>query len=47
MNQDSTEAVREERRNYFYPEFESKNGISLYAVTVKSEKMSENWSDGE
>ena len=32
---------RERRgRNYFYPEFESKNGISL-------RKMSENWSDRE
>ena len=32
---------RERReRNYFYPEFESKNGISL-------QKMSENWSDRE
>ena len=38
MNQDSTEAVREEReRNYFYPESESKI----------CPKMSGNWSDIE
>ena len=46
MNQDSTEAVREEGETISIQSLRAKME-PVSAVPVKSEKMSENWSDRE